>query len=509
MKSLICCALLLVFPGIQIHLWAQPPNHIQIGTAYKQPSKQQFQGILGEDSSFIYSVEAEFGFRKLKTIYLSTFEQTTLHKVHNEPVELNALGTTSWTPVELFVMDNRIFVLAHSTQEESTQIWGWFRVNQLGKTLQFEEITRIPTSRASSLTPHVLADDSTSLIHFFFPLQSGTPSRQKWLIQQWNTHLEKRVDREIALPYSDRVFEATEFLVHPQGELGILCKQVQGIPIESELQLKVNNKYFLVLIEPVNHHILELEIALQDKWLRDAHLAVDSSKWYVAGFYGNSQESSSDGIYALRFSASGDLEKAGFNPFSGHKSNAFTDNAFTKGQWTGLTLTTRNNQELILVGEKQFKEITPRYDSRQDLTAFNDVYYFDEAAVFVLSNEGIIARTHVLPKYQTSVNDQGAYSSVFTVVNESGSIFVLFNDHKGNRGKNSSEYKSLKRMTAYQKSYLATWEIQEDGSVVRDELFPGDFKGIFKPVGALQVSPRTFYFIAEQSSLHRLVKISR
>jgi hypothetical protein len=248
---------------------------------------------------------------------------------------------------------------------------------------------------------------------------------------------------------------------------------------------------------------------LQDKWLRDAHLAVDSCNWYVAGFYGNSQESSTDGIYALRFSASGDLENAVLNPFSGQKSNAFPDNVFAKGQWTGLTLTTRNNQELVLVGEKQFKEITPRYDSRQDLTAFNDVYYFDEAAVFILSNEGVITRTHVLPKYQTSVNDQGAYSSVFTAFNEAGSILMLFNDHKGNRSKNLSEYKSLKRMTAYQKSYLATWGIQADGSVVRDELFPGDFRGIFKPVGALQVSPHTFYFIAEQSSLHRLVKISR
>jgi len=501
------CLLVIMVLALAYCSLGQAQYEVHQGASFRQQSRLQFQGILGKDTARIYTIDAEFGMRKLKSIYLTVFDKMSLKKTGSYEIELTSQDSLNYEPSEIILFSNNILVVAQAPLlNDGGRVWKLFQLNQQGKTINSAEITRIAHSKTPMVSPILYADEAEAVITLYIPFPNSTGAKQHWLVQMWSGELEKLAEVESTLPYRDKHFEMDDLQHHPLGKVALMGKQIQGIPIESDRQLKMNNKFVLFIIDPLSSETLELELSLRDKWIRDAKLIHSVNHWIVTGFYSDTQESGITGLYYLKLTASGELVAAVLNPLGTTKKSNLPEHTFGRGHYKAVDLVFRPNGQLFLIGEQQFKEITPRYDSRQDLTAYNDVFYFDELFIASFDDNGKIQSTRILPKFQTSVNDQGAYSSVF-VGNTSKSLLLLFNDHKSNRGKNSLEAKHFKRMNAYQKSYMATWEILDDGTVVRDNILPGDFKQLVKPDGALQVTSNIIYFMAEQGSNLHLVKI--
>lgn len=501
------CLLVIMVLGLAYCSLGQAQYEVHQGASFRQQSRIQFQGILGEDTARIYAIDAEFGMRKLKSIYLTTFDKLSLKKTGSYEIDLASQDSLNYEPAEIVLFHNNILVVAQaSLANDGGRVWKLFQLNHQGKTIKSSEITTIAHSKTPMVSPILHADEAQEVISLYIPFPNSTGAKQHWLVQLWSAELEKLAEVESTLPYRDKHFEMDDLQRHPLGEVALIGKQIQGIPIESDRQLKMNNKFVLFIVDPVSRETVELELSLRDKWIRDAKLIHQANHWIVTGFYSDTQESGITGLYYLKLTASGELVAAVLNPFGTTKKSNLPEHTFGRGHYKSVDLVFRPNGQLVLIGEQQFKEITPRYDSRQDLTAYNDVFYFDELFIASFDDNGKLQNTRVLPKFQTSVNDQGAYSSIF-VANTAKSLVLLFNDHKNNRGTNSLEVKHFKRMHAYQKSYMATWEILDDGTVARDNILPGDFKQIVKPAGALQAATNNIYFMAEQGPNLHLVKI--
>jgi hypothetical protein len=160
------------------------------------------------------------------------------------------------------------------------------------------------------------------------------------------------------------------------------------------------------------------------------------------------------------------------------------------------------------VSEKQHKEVTPRYDARQDLTAYNDLFHFNEILVIEFNENGKVTQSLVIPKFQTSSTDQGSYASIFAV-NSHDDVMILFNDHIGNKSRPITESTKFKRISSSRKSYLATWVVHPDFSTQHDAIFPNGFDYRMKPSSAYQSSVATLYFMAEKSNRYRLVRVEK
>ncbi len=333
--------------------------------------------------------------------------------------------------------------------------------------------------------------DSTKLLLF-----TKQPQKRKnpeaFQMKVYSPGFQEIVSHNISLTYASEQFSVEDYQVDRAGNiylLGILYSDGSRMKNRGNLNYQYVVQFYPqdTAIAPAELKILNNEFFTSDLTIRIA----DDGKIIGAGYY---SKKGVDGIQGVTYLRIDPQERKVISQKNTAFDIEFLTELMTPKQRNRAVTAAKNNQDLpelsnynmdhlilrsdggaLLIGEQYYVEQIRRYNNgfggiggiggfgwnRYNMQERIDYYYhYDDIIVVNVAPDGTIVWSTHIPKYQTTVNDYGAYSSYALSVNKD-KIFLLFNDNI----KNFTDSKSANyEFDTGKYSVGAVAEISKDGN---------------------------------------------
>jgi hypothetical protein len=190
---------------------------------------------------------------------------------------------------------------------------------------------------------------------------------------------------------------------------------------------------------------------------QDVQLLTKNEELLVSGFYTDDAQSDVRGVFFTRIDrATNEVISTTSQPFS----QAFLSSgkaAWERSYWDELVAQQNRDYQLnnfrilefqmtsdsgfVVVAEHQEVDAIQKNSSTEENTTpkYDYRYYFDDVIVYKLSSEGILEWVERIPKTQSSLNDEGAFSSVLVAINQE-KVHLFFNDSQRNYDQTSLKF---------------------------------------------------------------------
>jgi len=490
---------------------AQKKPDVLLGVPYKPNSKIQFQGVFGENDTSIFGVNSEFGLRALKSIYLSTYDKETLELIDQVDITPVNSDSLSFEPTEIVSLKGRVFLFSTAQHRGSKQRFAV--VHPINSDYQREQpfilLDTLSGDHASQFDFSIVIDSAESGFVLVNKMPFESFVNQKIEFKSFSSDLKLRWNALVELPYKELNFSFDQIYFDGTNRIVFLGKQKVGVPVELSNHVLDNNKYHLFVYDFNDKRIEEAEIKLQERWIRSVQMQVDSDRIVLAGYYERGNELQKDGVFSIGFNFKLDLLFAELSPVrsSDDEHNTQVSNGYNLQNMVSRKLI-RLHDNYLLVGEEHFKEISPRYDMRTDITSYNDVFHFYNIRVSVIDSAGNVVNTVVIPKFQLTNNDGGVYSSIFVGQDNVGQhIFVVYNDTDRNQHVPLGDIENHKPMNSYRKNVGVCVAIDYEGNSEKHILYGSEQRMNFMPIMAGQLSDGSIIMLGERLKQHRLIRV--
>ena len=148
----------------------------------------------------------------------------------------------------------------------------------------------------------------------------------------------------------------------------------------------------------------------------------------------------------------------------------------------------RGDGGTVLIAEQYYVRVVTSYDRATGNTTVRYYYHYNDIVVISISPKGDIEWATKVPKRQTSVNDNGYYSS-YAMMITGGQLHFIYNDHKINIVERRTNRLKNFRLSD-NKGIIALASVDPDGKVSRRPLLSNrDATTICRPKMCSQISP--------------------
>lgn len=297
--------------------------------------------------------------------------------------------------------------------------------------------------------------------------------------------------KTLTLPYKDRLFEAADVLPDDEDNLYLLGKIYQE---KEERQRGTPDYHFSVLRLRITVPEEVQELILHEKEVFPTDLALARSGRYLVlcGFYAHSPGGAISGTLHYRLTADS------LRMLCTHK-KAFDKNFVTEALGEkrpprtaylarfGLRQVIPGPSDNIFIVGEQFwmQEVCVR-DARGFLYCN---YYYNHNSIVVIEadSSGHIRNNFVVPKFQSSMDDEGYYLSYALANNDKALYFVYLDNPRNRQVTNPSELKIMNRPS---KADVVVARLGFDGSLSRKVLFNNENEGwTLRPKFSRQTAP--------------------
>lgn len=483
---------------------AQETNPVKIGKPYSPNSRVQFQGFFGSNDSYLFGVESEFGMRKLKSIFLTLFDLNSLERIASYDITPLENEILTFEPAEILSLNDGVFLISIANNKiDKSRYLVAHSVTSNGELGEIILLDTLQTKKPVNTEFHIVIDSIETNLLIIQPFPFESFQNQKIRVKKFDSNLEQNWQSNFELPYKDKNMFIDQLFFDGKEKFVLLARQIVGIPIDLPNQVQENNKYHVIGYDHSTEKLNEIELKLKDKWIKSVQLFSNNSKIAVCGYYSNNNDQNTDGVFTLMLDNHFEIVNAQLYKIN---INEQTSKDVSLSNLSTLKLIQFESGKMALVGERHYKEISPRYDARTDLTSYSDMFHYHEILVTLFEDDGQLINHFLIPKFQMTNNDFGVFSSVFATYSK-GKLHLFYNDTERNKELSLKNHEGYRGMTNYRKNYGVHITISELGNIQKNVLYNSDFKMNFRPSMAGQTRNGSIYFLGERLKQNRVVSL--
>lgn len=473
------------------YTWAVPPCAAQeidvVWSEDRTSSKISATELIGRDSSGFYIYRQNHpddAFLQLDHYQYSDYQRTS-----SVEIALPTVGKKSTRLEKIFWLDDHFLLFTSYYDKDNDQNRAFASLlNKEGETIKsMFEVDRIDNVTSKKNTGHFafqLSPDSNYVMAFH-----NTPFRAEenanFSVKLYDAALNHLWQKKFKMPYADSDFEVVTALIDNIENVYMVCRLYgQGVFRASEMT--ANKKYTLFHYNHRGRKLTEYEINVDNKWIQSARFQMlNDSTLLAGGFYSGTGKGNIAGTFYVRFNMrSGKLVNHGFEnlPRNTVIDITYNDDLMFGGlaSFELRKMLPRQDGSMILVAEKSYTTTSTYFDPYTGQRLVNYYYHDDDVLLVSMSATGKMEWTAIIPKNQTTSNEEGSYSSIaVNIYNEE--VYVFFNDHPGNVDmvRKPGEMRILNN---FSKSIAMMAQVDRSGSVVVAPLFSNqEFDAILRP----------------------------
>lgn len=367
-----------------------------------------------------------------------------------------------------------------------------------------------------------LSRDSTKML-IFYKLPYQRKENERFGFHVFDKELKELWRKEVSLPYEEKLFEVERYKVDNSGNVHLLGRIFKEKRKEKR-KGEVNYKYQVLSYRDQGGSLTEYPVQIDGMFLTDMQIDISLEQDIIcAGFYSEEGKRSIKGSYFVKIDGgTKKLKKQSVKEFSPdfitqHMSDRKakrTKRKIEKGKNVEMfefdldELLIREDGGVLLIGEQyyvdevNFTSMGPGSVMSHHSTTF---YNYNDIIVININPEGAIDWAQKIPKYQSTKEDGGFFSSyVMAVVKDK--LLFLFNDNPKNLyAKPGKKYNFNPRK---RQSTVMLVSLDGEGNQQKVPLFmTADADVIIRPKVCEQVSGQELVIFGQRKRKQRFMKI--
>ncbi len=517
MNRLIVLVLLISSSSLPFqHIFAQQTD-AQWGAVVKESRRSGILNYIGQDASGYYVLK---GSRGSNTNGIS-FRRNFLSETDNASIVRLDENMNPAFEKELNVVESgkQLSILSAFLIEEEMHLFSSFRnqktkmkhifVQSLDKnTLEprndIRQVTSVPYQNRflSGKVDFTFSRDS-SFMMVYTNVESRRKDPDKFGFNIFNQNMEPVWSKEVVLPVRENLFKVSDYLVDNEGNAYLVGKRyfrrerdrVKGQP---------GYEYVVFAYRSNGEEESEYVLNLSDHFLSDLHLEIaPNGDLICAGFYSDIDATNAKGTFYFTVDAvTQEIKQRSLYEFGldfltmnlSDRQGGKIERRAAKGKGNEINrfdirdLVPRGDGGTVLVAEQYYVRVVTSYDRATGNTTVRYYYHYNDIVVISINPNGDIEWATKIPKRQTSVNDNGYYSS-YAMMITGGKLHFIYNDHKTNIVERRTNRLKNFRLNN-NKGIIALASVDSDGNVARLPLLSNrDASTICRPKMCSQISP--------------------
>lgn len=290
-------------------------------------------------------------------------------------------------------------------------------------------------------------------------------------ISIFNEKLEKLITKGLVLPYDRNMVDFEQVISNKNGDVAMLLKVYL-----TRKEYKPGNEdhvYHLVTLKNGESEVKDHKILIPNKRVKHVSILFNQREEItLLGFIGNELNRGITGSLYGTFNFDGEqINALSESLFPSNILQHFTPEKYiSRGDGVqGISIDKiflKSNGGTYIISEQfQIEKVCNR-DARGTL-ACNYYYYYNSILVHSISENGEFEWTKIIPKYQSSVDDGGIYSSYATTF-KNDTLYFVYNEHEKNL--DQTDPSKLRVMLRPNKAVLALSILAPDGNITKTPL---------------------------------------
>lgn len=436
--------------------------------------------IVGEKNGVIYIRKVQTDIFRSDGEYIERFDAATLNNIGSIPVLLNDAWVEhrdkKLSPMleNVFFFRNRL-VMFLSAYDKSTKTnvayAGLFNdFDQQYALIEIDNIPEVNSFRTGDFRFGTTSDNNKIVVWQNIP--GGRNDQALYGVKLYDSLYNRILSRGFLLPQKSYDVQVTDMLADAEGNIAMLVsiarpkKEIRG----GELPVR----YHLITYQPGLNEVKQQPIDLAGKNISDVRILINQNDHILCtGFYSNPGNSGVAGSFYGTYHFNGLPEvPLSYYGFSNDIMEQFLkEKSITRGDGLpGFSIDRiflKSDGGLYTVSEQYFVQEVCNRDARGILSC-NYYYYYNSIIVNAIDAQGRFQWTRLIPKYQSSVNDNGWFSS-YAISNINDTLRVIFNENPKNFAESDPE--KYKTMYKANKSVVALVTMDPAGNMQKKSLF--------------------------------------
>ncbi len=377
---------------------------------------------------------------------------------------------------------------------------------------------------SGEFTIKISKDSTKVLVYYNLPIKKN--ESEKFGFKVFDQNMNELWQKDVTLPYVNKLFEFESFIVDNQGNVHILGKLYNEKRM-AKRKGKVNYKYKILSYYNKGEELKKYDVRLKDKYINNVHLAInrDNNNLICAGFYSNKSDYIASGIYYLTIDhKTKNVIKESFKPFDAEFLTQYLKKSkkkkvkkrMKKGKETGLLfyelndIITRKDGSVVLIGEynkiHRYTSTTTDGNGNMRTTTYTN-YIFGNIIVVNVTPDGQIQWAQKVPKLQVSVNREGNFTSFATMVTDDH-IYLIYNDNPKNLLTSKNSKGKIYQLENPRKSIITVATLDNNGKLSRGVIRkPQKSKLYLVTRGAVQLDDKNMVIFAKYLKKYRFAQL--
>jgi hypothetical protein len=324
----------------------------------------------------------------------------------------------------------------------------------------------------------IFKSEDDKKIALLIPEEKNPVRNEKFALRYFDSRLSLLDTKKIEIPYPSASVFLKDALLTPTGVFhGII-----SLRKKSEVR-ELPDSYALLSYNHTEEGVKEKSLALKNQWLYDLKLTLttDTNLW-LSGYYSNMVEPSMVGTFSVLIdSNTGELVNTGLSPFTRDFrlmfrqkiKNSEDDLSLFKLDKTIL----KSSESLSMISEKRYTRESTVYNPASRMYTVIQIHNHEELLITTIQPSSKIIQNILLPKYQSSSQEFGRYTS-YVSARWGNKLLFFYNDHLRNESLSPIEYNEY-RSVNNENNIMITYCIVSDGSVEKKSIRPESIDGYY------------------------------
>ncbi len=421
---------------------------LQKGTEFKKDKKSSFLGFLSLDSNNIYALERNDYFLKNNEFIIQTYNKKSLLPIHQFSLTPDDKNDFNLYYKEIFSLKNKIFLITELQDKKNGNTFLTANIYDFeGNKLSTEILDTFPKNFTEDENYHfITAKDENSFVYIHSE-SSLSGFNQDLEVQKFDALGNMIKKSTINLQSTGKQYSFADFEYDGKNQI-YFTAELSSMEKHAAGRFRSSQSFSFWSYDLEKDVSKETEIIIKEKYIQCLKVKPLSNSWLVAGYYSDVFLSHIKGAFTLLIDSNLNIVKGNANSFDGSTLENKKDLDLNFQDYRNLKINSIeifNDSSYALVAEVYFREINVSTDQR-NTQSINQQYNFEDVIITFFNKEGKFIENTNIPKVQSSLNDEGIYSSYALLIEKENKVLnFVFWDNEKNEKINDANRNKLKQ----------------------------------------------------------------
>lgn len=457
--------LLLSFLVFYSYTFAQV-SHTQ-GDWVKRKNSASHQGFLFSDSSNVFSIDFHNNhFIGKQALYTNVFDKKS--GLFKESVLLTSMdGKDQKSELkEVFSLRESFYTVSTMNPKTESAAVTIQKVDKFGNVSQSLQINLQSHGYTNESEFKIITDKTETSFILAQNIPQSESKKQILIIECYDHNLVLKWTRTVEFRDKTKQFALTDFNFDGENRITFTGQNIVDL-YQPDLQISnlKQNTYFLFQYKYDKDQLQEIELDLNERFIIEMKIKTTDSSILVCGTYSKTKSFEPQGIFNLFLDENFRLKSNCLHDFTEDDLKMLVNSQKRKSKKNRFELQLHSvllfdDGEFMLLTEEFQKEWDVANNREIDGNNYTETFIYGNILHFKFDQYGQWGKSGVITKRQTSVNDDGEYSSFSAAKSNANNIVILFNDNPKNIEKSISESRVA---AAGRKTFLRSVQITQSG----------------------------------------------